>query len=282
MWRVPSQCRADTIVVSIANCAPPWRSNPSAITSKLRPSCTFMASRSKSRTITLVVTRAPASRHTLAAALSSAKPRLTNTPARAQAARWWPKTSMGRPHRQKRRARGSGSRRRWNKRVRNSWESKRTSGCVGTVDSATDLTRALSPSARQRRMVLSRKSRSTLEAASCCHPSPLMASISNFVKVLRRPVPHGQGGPRRDFETLHPFKGPSSLHSSAEVECVCATVQEVHQQSRHQVALMHLVKAVRPAGPECVWGRANSAAQVHPKPREELLLLLTCGQNLVS
>ena len=98
---------------------------------------TFMASRPRSRTITLVVTRAPASRHTLAAALSSAKPRLANTPARAQAARWWPKASMGRPHWQKRRARGSGSRRRRNKRVRNSWESNRTSGCVGTVDSAT-------------------------------------------------------------------------------------------------------------------------------------------------
>ena len=30
-------------------------------------------------------------------------------PARAQAARWWPKASMGRPHRQKRRARGVGA-----------------------------------------------------------------------------------------------------------------------------------------------------------------------------
>ena len=58
-------------------------------------------------------------------------------PARAQVARWWPKASMGRPHRQKRRARGSGSQRRRNKRVWNSWESNRTSGCVGTVDSAT-------------------------------------------------------------------------------------------------------------------------------------------------
>ena len=43
---------------------------------------------------------------------------------------------------------------------------------------------------------------------------------------------------------------------------VCATVQVMHQQSRHsRVALMHHVETVRPAGPECAWARANSAAQ---------------------
>ena len=40
-----------------------------------------------------VVTRAPASRHTLAAARSSGPPRLRSTPHWAQAARWSPRES---------------------------------------------------------------------------------------------------------------------------------------------------------------------------------------------
>ena len=44
------------------------------------------------RTITFVVTRAPASRETRAAALSRAFPRRPNTPACAQAVRWWART----------------------------------------------------------------------------------------------------------------------------------------------------------------------------------------------
>ena len=39
-------------------------------------------------------------RHTLAAVHSNAKPRRPNPPASAQAARWWPRTSKRRPHRQ--------------------------------------------------------------------------------------------------------------------------------------------------------------------------------------
>ena len=74
----------DTSVVSIANWAPPNRGEPSATTSRRRPSCPTTA-RSKSRTKTFV--EAPASRQTRAAALSTEKPRPPRTPALAHAAR---------------------------------------------------------------------------------------------------------------------------------------------------------------------------------------------------
>ena len=75
---------------------PPKRGSPSATTSSLRPSSAGCATpRSKSRTMMLVVTRAPASRHTFAAAISTAKPRRASKQAREHAARWWPKESQG-------------------------------------------------------------------------------------------------------------------------------------------------------------------------------------------
>ena len=83
---LPSQCRADTKVVSTTNCAHPNRGRPST-TSKRRASLTLEAAKSRSRTITLVVTRPRASRQVWAAALSTAKPRLPSTPVLAQAAR---------------------------------------------------------------------------------------------------------------------------------------------------------------------------------------------------
>ena len=99
-------------------------------TRSLRQACTVMASRSRSRKMTLVVTRAPASRHTLAAALSSAKPRLANTPARAQAARWchWNRVEgdTGSVNGTATPAEAPCEGRRRNKSVRNTWESKRT------------------------------------------------------------------------------------------------------------------------------------------------------------
>ena len=55
------------------------------------------ATRSRSRTNTLVVTRPPASRHMRAAALSKANPLRPKTPNRGR--RWWPNESIGRPRR---------------------------------------------------------------------------------------------------------------------------------------------------------------------------------------
>ena len=55
--------------------------------------------------ITFAVTR-PASRQTLATALSKAHPRPAKTPARAHAAWWWPQESSGRPHRKERAVQG--------------------------------------------------------------------------------------------------------------------------------------------------------------------------------
>ena len=62
----------------------------------------------RSMILVLVVTRAPASLQILAAARSRGPPRLRKIPAWAQAARWSPKRSRARRHRQKRLVRGRG------------------------------------------------------------------------------------------------------------------------------------------------------------------------------
>ena len=94
----PARVTGDTKVVSTAACAPCQISKPFAKTSMRRPSVkgtsTFM-----SRQKTLVATRAPASRHTRAAALSNAAPRVPSTPGVGQAARWSPRASRSPPQR---------------------------------------------------------------------------------------------------------------------------------------------------------------------------------------
>ena len=70
------------MVVSMASWAPPKSSNPSATTSNLRMSAALGSARSRSRTMTLVVTRPPASRQMRAATVSRAYPLLPKTPAR--------------------------------------------------------------------------------------------------------------------------------------------------------------------------------------------------------
>ena len=79
--------------------------------------------RSRSRTNTSADTRVPASRHTWAAAHSSKNPLLPRTPASAHAARWCPRMSSWRPHRQVREHKGMGRRRRQQRRRRNDCES---------------------------------------------------------------------------------------------------------------------------------------------------------------
>ena len=81
----------------------------------------------------LVVTRAPASRQILAAARSKGHPRPLRTPDRGHAARWSPKGSRTRRHRQERSVRGKGRRRRRRSRRRNKWEGKRKSSEYGMV-----------------------------------------------------------------------------------------------------------------------------------------------------
>ena len=81
-------------------------------------SCRLMWSKLRSLRRVLVVTLAPASRQTLAAALSKGIPRPRKTPAWAHAARWSPNGSKMRRHRQMRADRGSGRRRRRRSRTR--------------------------------------------------------------------------------------------------------------------------------------------------------------------
>ena len=79
----------------------------SATTSNRSPSNRLGSVRSMSRTNTFKRTRAPPSLQTPVAADSNGQPLRPGTPAVAQAARWWPRASNGRPHRQLRSLRRS-------------------------------------------------------------------------------------------------------------------------------------------------------------------------------
>ena len=91
----------------------PHRGNPFAMTLIFLSSWRSMCSRLRSTKRVFVVTRAPASRHMRPAARSKGPPRARrNSPDCAQAARWSPRESKVRRHRQKRADKGSGRRKR--------------------------------------------------------------------------------------------------------------------------------------------------------------------------
>ena len=85
-----SLVRNETMVVSTASWAPPQMGRLFAITSMRRSCCLWMWSRFKSVSKVLVVTRAPASRHTRAAARSRGVLRIWRIPDCAHVARWSP------------------------------------------------------------------------------------------------------------------------------------------------------------------------------------------------
>ena len=114
--------RRDYKVVSTANWAPPQSAKPLAMTSMRRSSMWWTCWTLRSASRVWVVTRAPASRHTLAAVRSSGPPRLRSAPDWAQAARWSPRESKVRRHRQVRANSGRGSRSRRRSRIRKRWD----------------------------------------------------------------------------------------------------------------------------------------------------------------
>ena len=212
----PSPCKAHTSVVSKANWDPPKMGNPSATTSNLRLSAASGRGKSRSRTRTLVATRAPASRHTRAAALSSAKPRRPHAPVLVHDAGWWPNESIGRPHRHMHRESGNGIRRRRSKMVLKRCGAIFVINVVGDTINANPapeppwdrrIARSLDPMRSKRTSCL--KWRSTLDAASCCHPPRAMpGSISSGSSALGRTPSQrasrwfgGGGGGRRGVTT---------------------------------------------------------------------------------
>ena len=155
----------ETIAVSMARCAPAKSGKRSATTSKRLAWKLLCVSTSMSRTKTFVLTRAPASRQTLAPTDSNAQPLRPYTSADAHAARWWPRASSGRHHQQRRIDRGRG--RPWRRR------SKRRNGCESNlvVGSAQKLTNGvLAGPVPESAMSSSKKRISALRAACFCHP----------------------------------------------------------------------------------------------------------------
>ena len=129
----PSLVSGETMVVSTASWAPPQTGRPFAITSMRRSFCRWMWSRFKSVSRVLVVTRAPASRHMRAVARSKVVLRFRRIPDCAHAARWSPKVSRVRRHRQWRAVRGMGRRKRRRMRIRNKWVGYSVSMLYGIV-----------------------------------------------------------------------------------------------------------------------------------------------------
>ena len=119
----------------------------------------------------------PASRQTRAAALSNANPRRPNTPANGHAARWWPRESSGRPHRQVNEDRGKGCQRRRRNSTLNSWDWKVVSAERGklvkgrpAIGPCWERRRACSGCASVGQTDRAKKTFSTTSEAFCCHP----------------------------------------------------------------------------------------------------------------
>ena len=158
------------MVVSTASWTPPKRGRPSATTSRRRAS---WRATGRSRN-TLVQTRVPTSRQIRAAVFSKENPRLPSTPDPRHAARWWPKKSRRRAHRQVREDRGRDKRRRNSTRKR--WGQKRNVGEEGTdvngspdMGPECDLKRACSVGDNRGQMVLEEK---TFFHCPCCAELP--------------------------------------------------------------------------------------------------------------
>ena len=107
---VPLRVSGDTKVASTATCAPPHTSRPETTTSSRLSSLTVASSVFKFFRKQFVRTLPPASRPTLAQALSSGTALVCKTPTVLQAARWSRRVSMCPPHLHLLQSRSKGSR----------------------------------------------------------------------------------------------------------------------------------------------------------------------------
>ena len=221
---------------------------------------TTQRAKSRSRTKILVETRAPASRQ-MRAADSSAKPRLPSTPEVEHAARWWPRTSRGRPHRQVRDERGRGRRRRWKRRTRKSTESNRWCMEVGETMKGKpekgppcDRKRAHCAGEERGTMEWKKKEFSTLADASNCQPwagtpgsFPWCSTFARKRGRASAAACHSGGTNPPRTDELQPAR-----FSSLQMSTFCGTGQRAHHQSSDvRVSLMDHPEAVRPTGPIC-------------------------------
>ena len=165
------------MVVSMANWAPWCNGNPSATTSKRLVSLGCPEEGGPCRESTRWWTPWRLLLYTRAAADSRANPLRPNTPTCAQAVRWWPRESSGRPHWQLREDGGKGSQRRRRINTLNKEESILNSRLTGKHVNGTpdmgppcDQIKACSGGERRGQMVVLTKCACTASVASCCHP----------------------------------------------------------------------------------------------------------------
>ena len=152
----------------------------------------------------LSVIGAPKSSHSAtcfsADALSTASPRLPRTPACTQVARWWPRESSGRPHRQFRTERGKGRCNRLWRSTRNNCGSNLVAQLDGTAENAPldpeplcARTRAFTGSLNHGKRTRSLWRCSTREAASCQPNCP--SSLVVWVSAVPSTLVHLRFGP---------------------------------------------------------------------------------------
>ena len=162
---------------------------------------------------------APASRHTLAAAISTANPRLANNPPWAHAARWWPKKSCWRPHRHGELWEGEAGGDGGPIKTLNKCGSKRVSQLHGTVEKGTpakgplyDLSNALSLSSALGKMTLALWWASTRTGSFALPPCTSIAGV----RV------RGRGWRARSMCQLEP-RGWYEFHHSGQIpsSCLC-------------------------------------------------------------
>ena len=249
----PLACRIPTNVVSTASCRPPYRGRPSTTTSSRRASPTWGNSMSKSRSMMLVRTRPPPSLQMRATTLSTAKPLSPNT-ALAHAARWWPRASRGRPHRQLRADKGRGWRRRLKSTTRKRWDSIWVKWHEGVVAKARpamgppcERTNASAFSEIWGNKTVSRKD---LDTASC-HPERCDPGSNSSGSPHWGSLPCHQLSPRWGFESHHPCQSSNTFDHFPQARCRRIPFKLKDQFSCHGwVSLPDHGEAIRPAGPE--------------------------------
>ena len=243
------------------NCAPPNNGRPSAIISMRRPSCTSGAKMSKSRTCTLVETRAPPSWQIRAPMLSTANPRLPRTPALLH----------GRPHRQVRETKGNGKWTRRSKSTRNKWGLILVASWDGVAINAApangplwERNVACSISLNRLRRN-SRCRRSTREDASCCHFR--FAQPGSYSSMNR-----GGGRPPSSNAVHDGGSNPSTPTK------FCPASRAAAKDAHTVLASNSSTIGIRPAGPESTRKQKHWCEQHFGGPSMHNGRDATCGQ----
>ena len=218
VWRGDTELRLEQQGVTVLG-APCHNVRPSATTSSLRPSNTCFAAPGQGREQTRWLTPEPLPRDRPGLLYTPKNPLLPRTLASAHAARWCPRMSSGRPHRQVREHKGMGRRK---KAERLRIDPRLAAGgksCVGSTTGHWDIIKAWSTSPNSAVKWVTSPS-STGRVAFCYISSSVGKALHQPLLLHRQSVPRG---------CLEPYVDQSLLtrHDCSQTGC-WITLQTQH------------------------------------------------------